>query len=216
MSDPYHWIHPHLPWRCQPMSHHTSNREVTTSRIPLQPISRSESPRDGTLGITRHWIQNDTNVGDKIDQPNQLKLCQIFKWCQTVEPFFVRKWLKDSHSLGWKASIYIYTYIHVSATKTQQCWVTFNWMVAGDDLTRFHCWILSQWMNGSLVENGWCLLHPELTSFQWGVFGVSSWHALPSTSSATPPRQRPQTSSTALCLACFLVSLSICLKTSVS
>lgn len=101
-----------------PISHEDVNQwvtilqtEVTTSRIPLQPISRSESPRDGTLGITRHWIQNDTNVGDKIDQPNQLKLCQIFKWCQTVEPFFVRKWLKDSHSLGWKASIYIYTHI---------------------------------------------------------------------------------------------------------
>lgn len=195
MSDPYHWIHPHLPWRCQPMSHHTSNREVTTSRIPLQPISRSESPRDGTLGITRHWIQNDTNVGDKIDQPNQLKLCQIFKWCQTVEPFFVRKWLKDSHSLGWKASIYIYIHIY-------SCFGNKNPAVLGDiQLNGGRWWLDSLSLLDPVTMNERLLSWKRLMSpSPWthilsvgcfrGVFlACTSINIISNTPEATPPNQ---------------------------
>ena len=194
MSDPYHWIHPHLPWRCQPMSHHTSNREVTTSRIPLQPISRSESPRDGTLGITRHWIQNDTNFGDKINQPNQLKLCQIFKWCQTFQPFFLsgNDWKILIHWDG--KQVYIYVYINVFMFRQQKPssvgWHSIEWWQVITWLAFIVGSCHNEWTAPQFF-NGWCLLHPELTSFQWGVFGVSSWHALPSTSSATPPGTPP-------------------------
>ena len=198
MSDPYHWIHP--------ISHEDVNQWVTIlqtekSRHHEYHFNQSQDPSHQEMVFLA-----SPDIGYKMIQMLEIKSINLtnsnsvrfFKWCQLFSPFFCQE-MTERFSFPGIESKYIYymymcIYIYIfmfRQQKTQQCWVTFNWMVAGDHLIGFHCWILSQWMNGSSVENGWCLLHPELTSFQWGVFGVSSWHALPSTSSATPPPTPP-------------------------